>query len=92
MPKNTIRKIVTTSEIVESIANGIRREHLRYLVQLGVVRPKERAGGKGRPWEFSRDDAELIRLIWNERKHGFTWEASIDRARDRRRNPELLRH
>lgn len=69
---------------------GLTRETVAYLVRLEAVTPVGRGPGRGRPFTFSDNDAELITLIWAARREGFTWDAALARARQQHLQPALI--
>lgn len=81
--------IVTTKELVQTIP-GMTRDKLKYILRLADVEPVRRDAGKGRPFSFRSEDAQLIRAIWDLRQRGFTWEAAVREARSNHLQPTLF--
>ena len=67
-----------TSEIISKIS--IPRHKLYYLEQKGYVRPKRIPMGDLEAREFSKQDFELVRVIWKYLKRGFKHKAAYQLA------------
>lgn len=79
----------STTDLLDEL-EGLTREAVAYLIRLEVVTPAGRGAGRGRPFTFTDRDAELIRLVWQARTEGFTWEAAVRRAQSEVVQPSLL--
>ncbi len=69
-----------TSEIINNL--HIPRHKLYYLEQKGYVKPKRIPMGDLESREFSKQDFELVKLIWKYLQQGFKHKVAYHMARE----------
>ncbi len=67
-----------TTEIINTI--GIPHPKLYYLEKKGYIKPKKILLSQNKRREYTKEDAEKIRIIWKYLKKGFKYNAAYQKA------------